>query len=55
MIWYLHKDNLGNTLSSQAMNIQVVDTTGIASYQIEQIGTMYAKAPEIRLITNSSI
>ena len=39
------KDNLGNTLSSQAMNIQVVDTTGIASYQIEQIGTMYAKAP----------
>jgi len=37
-------DDHGNTLSSQAMNIQVVDTTGIASYQIEQIGTMYYQA-----------
>ena len=39
------KDPANNTLSSQSMNIQVVDTTGVASYQFEQIGTMYAKAP----------
>jgi len=38
------KDPANNTLSSQSMNIQVVDTTGV-SYQFEQIGTMYAKAP----------
>lgn len=39
------KDNLGNALSSQSMNIQVVDATGVSSYQFEQIGTMYSKAP----------
>jgi hypothetical protein len=27
------------------MNIQVVDATGVSSYQFEQIGTMYSKAP----------
>ena len=39
------KDPSNNTLSSQSMSVQVVDTTGISSYQFDVIGTMYSKAP----------
>lgn len=39
------KDPSNNTLSSQSMTVQVVDTTGISSYQFDVIGTMYSKAP----------
>jgi len=39
------KDPASKDLYTQSMRIQVVDEAGISSYQFEQIGTMYSKAP----------